>query len=119
MRSLLFKIVKQIAIYRHRRRLITSTDRTSVVLRMFYVRYADDWILILLTNGNIQIAEKIKEMISHFKNLKNKNITPQVNKFQLSQTLHFLFQIHSVYLGIRLNRNTLFKINNFKRKTKK
>jgi hypothetical protein len=43
---------------------MVTTERNQQLLRIFYVRYADDWIL--LTNADSQIAGKIKEMIATF-----------------------------------------------------
>lgn len=75
----------------HLYRFTDTTQRNQIYLRIFYVRYADDWIL--LTNGDKQIAEKIKTMIADFltKNLratlsKKKTLVTNINK----SPAHFL-----------------------------
>jgi retron-type reverse transcriptase len=47
----------------HLKRHMISTERNRQFLRIFYVRYADDWIV--LTNADQQIAQHIKFMISN------------------------------------------------------
>lgn len=49
---------------RHKKRSMETTERNHQVLRIFFVRYADDWIL--LTNGDRQLGERIKGMITAF-----------------------------------------------------
>lgn len=60
----LFENVKETRINRHRINNIKSEHPHKRNLSFLYVRYADDWIF--LTNGNTQIAERIKEKIKEF-----------------------------------------------------
>jgi len=57
-------IEKEIRFYKHRLNLMPYYDRSLQRLRLFYVRYADDWIL--LTNGGTHVAEAIKAKIKDF-----------------------------------------------------
>jgi nicotine oxidoreductase len=58
------KVRGEIKKLQHKLNLMPYYDKNKRRLRLFYVRYADDWIL--LTNGNKQIATKIKEKIKTF-----------------------------------------------------
>lgn len=60
----LFKKIKERKLIIHKKLDIKSSDQSNKELKLLYVRYADDWIL--LTNGNKLIATKIKQMISSF-----------------------------------------------------
>lgn len=64
LRETLYKSVSDKRLLTHRRRFMISTQRNRQFLRIFYVRYADDWII--LTNTDQQIALKIKLKISNF-----------------------------------------------------
>jgi hypothetical protein len=63
-RKKLFKLIYEIRLLNHKSRKMEYTDPQRRRLRIFYVRYADDWIL--LCNGNISIARNIKEKIKNF-----------------------------------------------------
>lgn len=60
----LFAEIKKNRYLRHIRRNLSSSDNQRKDLKLFYVRYADDWIL--LFNGDQQIASQIKEKIANF-----------------------------------------------------
>nr|YP_009492356.1 putative HNH endonuclease [Stauridium tetras]AWI68957.1 putative HNH endonuclease [Stauridium tetras] len=60
----LYKFIKEKRIEKKRSLNIKTDNPQKKNLKIFYVRYADDWIL--LTNGDKQIAEKIKDMIAEF-----------------------------------------------------
>jgi retron-type reverse transcriptase len=64
LRNELFSRISDIRLLRYKARRLSSTDKTKVEIRFFYVRYADDWIL--LTNGSKAVAELIKSKISDF-----------------------------------------------------
>jgi retron-type reverse transcriptase len=64
LRKELFETIKNHRLLAHRKNHMVRSNSTNKQLRIFYVRYADDWIL--LTNGSKETAEKIKEMISCF-----------------------------------------------------
>jgi len=57
-------IEKEIKSYRHRLNWLPYYDKSLKKLRLFYVRYADDWIL--LTNGGAHVAEALKRKIKIF-----------------------------------------------------
>lgn len=57
-------IEKEIKFYKHRLNSMQYYDLSLQRLRLFYVRYADDWIL--LTNRGTHIAETIKAKIKDF-----------------------------------------------------
>jgi retron-type reverse transcriptase len=63
-RKSLYEKIKQIRLMNHKMRQIPSIDPNKRRIRFFYVRYADDWIL--LGNFDQQIAKKIKGKISSF-----------------------------------------------------
>jgi retron-type reverse transcriptase len=60
----LFKIVKAIRLNEHKKNRISSSTINKKKLRFFYVRYADDWIL--LTNGDTCFANYLKNKIATF-----------------------------------------------------
>jgi hypothetical protein len=60
----LYRDIKEIRLMNHKLRNIEYTDSTKRRLRLFYTRYADDWII--LGNFDKQIAEKIKNKIKDF-----------------------------------------------------
>lgn len=64
LRKQLFKLVKETRLATHTKNRLSSAPINKKILRIFYVRYADDWIL--LTNGDIQIANILKNKISEF-----------------------------------------------------
>jgi retron-type reverse transcriptase len=64
LRKRLFAIIKQIRLNQHHKNRISSSTSNMKTLRIFYIRYADDWIL--LTNGGVEIATKLKSEISNF-----------------------------------------------------
>jgi retron-type reverse transcriptase len=63
-RSKLFYNIKMNRRAVHRKNRISSKDNQRVDLKILYIRYADDWIL--LTNGCLEIGNKLKEMIKEF-----------------------------------------------------
>lgn len=63
-RARAFKVIKDIRLNKHQLNRVTSAHPDKRQLRFFYVRYADDWIL--LTNGSKQIGEMLKEKISQW-----------------------------------------------------
>lgn len=63
----LYKLIKEIRLTKHRQLRVRSDAPNCKILRILYVRYADDWIL--LTNGSKEIANALKEMVATF--LKN------------------------------------------------
>jgi len=64
----LYSLIREIRIGRHMMRRMPSFDPNRRKLRLFYVRYADDWVL--LTNCDNQTAEVLKKKIADF--LQNK-----------------------------------------------
>lgn len=60
----LYSYVHKIKMVRHQTRNKTSVIANTRMIRIFYIRYADDWIL--LTNGTVEIANFIKKKISNF-----------------------------------------------------
>ena len=63
-RANLFKLIKDIRLNEHKKNWLSTSDASNRKLRIFYVRYADDWIV--LTNGSSEIARTIKDKISTF-----------------------------------------------------
>lgn len=63
-RKNLFEIIKKVRLSNHHKNRTSTSTYNKKILRIFYVRYADDWIL--LTNGGIEIAKVIKEKIAKF-----------------------------------------------------
>jgi hypothetical protein len=63
-RKALYEKIREIRLMNHKMRQIPSIDPNKRRIRFFYVRYADDWIL--LGNFDQQIARKIKEKIRSF-----------------------------------------------------
>lgn len=63
-RQELFKIIKEKRKEKHRNLYVKSADPQKKNILFLYVRYADDWIL--LTNGDKQVAQKMKNMIAKF-----------------------------------------------------
>lgn len=89
-KNFLYLTIKKIRLNEHRKNRISSTTSNQKELKFFYVRYADDWII--LTNGNKEIAKIIKNLISNFlkenlelklsdKKTKITNITKEPAKF--------------------------------------
>lgn len=66
LKNILFNKIKLVRLSEHQRRFVSSADNTYRKIKFFYVRYADDWII--LTNGSKEIANIIKEKISNFLN---------------------------------------------------
>ena len=63
-RNKLFSDIKGIRLMNHKLRNIPYFDPNKRRLRLFYVRYADDWII--LSNVNSQIAEILKTKVKDF-----------------------------------------------------
>nr|ANQ46367.1 hypothetical protein [Tetrabaena socialis] len=59
-----YSLVKKIRLTEHRKNRISSSPSNRRILRFFYVRYADDWLL--LTNGDKEIAQILKKKIANF-----------------------------------------------------
>ena len=51
----LYSLIKSVRKNTHQKNNISSSTSNKKILRIFYVRYADDWIL--LTNGGREVAE--------------------------------------------------------------
>lgn len=64
LRKRLFSIIKAIRYNNHQKNRISSATVNKKVLRIYYFRYADDWIL--LTNGSKEIGITLKNKISQF-----------------------------------------------------
>lgn len=64
LKSQLYSHIKEIKKISHIKLKKSSIISNKKILRIFYSRYADDWIL--LTNGNKQIADILKKKISDF-----------------------------------------------------
>jgi retron-type reverse transcriptase len=64
LRQRLFAVIKAIRLNTHQKNRISSSTSNKKTLRIFYIRYADDWIL--LTNGGREVGEKIKSEIAQF-----------------------------------------------------
>lgn len=64
LRTNFFRSIKEIRLMNHHLRNIPYADPNTRKLRLFYVRYADDWII--LTNTDAQVAEKLKNRIKEF-----------------------------------------------------
>lgn len=119
LRKNLFNKIREIRLLRYKTRRTPSTDRTKVELRIFYIRYADDWIL--LTNGTKEVAEHIKNMISTFletqlkvKLSANKTLITDITK----EPAHFLgYEIRGQAMG-PLRRYPSISINPKKTKQK-
>lgn len=60
----LFENIKENRLNRHVRNNIKSEHQHNKSLKLLYVRYADDWILLI--NGDFQLAENIKSKIKDF-----------------------------------------------------
>lgn len=63
-REKVFDLVKKIRLNNHKKNRVSSSTNNSRILRIRYVRYADDWIL--LTNGDKGVATVFKQRISGF-----------------------------------------------------
>lgn len=63
-KSQLYANIKKVRKANHRKNYISNSHPNSKILRIFYARYADDWIL--LTNGNKEIASYLKNLIGNF-----------------------------------------------------
>jgi retron-type reverse transcriptase len=59
-----YRKIRLIRLFSHRLRRLPDQDPNKKELRFFYVRYADDWILLI--NGSKMLAEKIKLSITNF-----------------------------------------------------
>lgn len=64
LRQQLFSIIKKVRLNRHKQRAISWVVPNRRDISIFYIRYADDWIL--LTTGTKEIANFIKDKISKF-----------------------------------------------------
>jgi len=64
LRKELFDLISQQRRIRHYKLQINSSDPKKKILKLLYVRYADDWIL--LTNGDKEIGKRLKDKIATF-----------------------------------------------------
>jgi retron-type reverse transcriptase len=64
LRQKLFNLIKEVRLNRHKERAMSSVVPNRRPINIFYIRYADDWIL--LTTGTTEIANFIKSRISKF-----------------------------------------------------
>lgn len=64
LKQALYQTIKENRLLRHKKNRIKTEHLHKRNIHIFYVRYADDWIL--LTNANKQIATIFKTMISDF-----------------------------------------------------
>lgn len=64
LRKNLFSTIKSIRLNEHKKNNISTASPNSKILRIMYVRYADDWIL--LTNGSKEVAKFLKDKIAQF-----------------------------------------------------
>lgn len=64
LRKELFTNIKERKLLTHKKLQTQSTDTSIKELKLLYVRYADDWILLI--NGNKSVAANLKKMISSF-----------------------------------------------------
>jgi hypothetical protein len=63
-KEMLYNTIREIRLIKHKKNRSTTRHPHKISLKILYVRYADDWIL--LTNGNKEIANSIKRKISEF-----------------------------------------------------
>lgn len=86
-----FGLIKQLRLINHKIRYSQSHDINLVRLKYQYVRYADDWIILI--NGNEMLAIKIKNFISHWLK-ENLDATLSVEKTSITHitenSAHFL-----------------------------
>lgn len=59
-----YSIVKKIRLNQHYKNRVSSSTNNKRILRILYIRYADDWIIV--TNGNKEIGNLIKKKITEF-----------------------------------------------------
>lgn len=98
-RKRLFSKIRDIRLVNHQQRRVSTSGTESRKLRLFYVRYADDWIL--LTNGSKEVGMELKEAVSEF--LQNKL------KLKLSESKTLVTDITKVparFLGFEIRANT-------------
>lgn len=62
LRKQLFVSIRTRRLLVHRRNNRANVEKNKAFIRIFYVRYADDWIL--LFNGDTQLGNKLKSLIS-------------------------------------------------------
>jgi len=63
-RTRMFSLINSQRLLEHRKNRVSNSHPHKKILRVHYVRYADDWII--LTNGNRQLAHVLKKRISYF-----------------------------------------------------
>jgi len=63
-KKIMYNTIREIRLIKHKKNRSTTRHPHKIILKILYVRYADDWIL--LTNGNKEVADKIKKKISDF-----------------------------------------------------
>lgn len=99
----LYNNIKETRLTRHKMLQFKSEHPHSRELKILYVRYADDWIL--LTNANRQIAEIIKERISAFL-LRNLGLRLSPNK----TTITNITKTPARFLGFELKHPKFNKL---------
>ena len=120
-RKELFELIKKVRLQQHHKNRISSATSNKKLLRIFYIRYADDWII--LTNGDSQIAEYLKKQISKFL-LNELGLTLSEKKTLITnitkEAAHFLgFEIRCSGRGAlyREKVNSKFKKHNLSKKS--
>lgn len=64
LRKKLFAQIKTRRLITHYKNHLSSTDPSQKKLLLLYIRYADDWLILI--NGSIEIAKKLKDLIADF-----------------------------------------------------
>lgn len=105
LKTKMYKQIKKIRLNEHHKNQISSATTNKKNIRIFYARYADDWIL--LTNGDTSIANHLKTLIAKF--LKDKL---QLNLSENKTLITNITKTHAKFLGFELKisaRGQLYK----------
>jgi len=102
----LYSTIRAVRLLRHKKNKISSIEATTREIRLFYVRYADDWILLI--NGSKEIATSIKQKISNF----------LINELKLKLSdkktlITNLTKNSAKFLGFELKRNVRGSLKRF------
>lgn len=104
LRGKLYEVIKEIRLERHRLRKMPSFDPNRRRLRLHYVRYADDWIL--LSNVDKSQAAKLKGKIRDFLSEKLKAVLSEPKTLitdMRKEAAHFLgFELKRASKGRRV-----------------
>lgn len=65
-RRIVHHLLKQIRLVEHHKNRLSSSPNNDRIIRIFYTRYADDWII--LTNADRPICLQIKDKVTQFLN---------------------------------------------------